>query len=69
VEGIVNSWDSTFAAGVSPSNYVGNIFAGLGGNPDFGAPADFITKREVKEKMSEGNARMRSRRGAMMASV
>ncbi|KAI1820444.1 purine nucleoside permease [Xylaria intraflava] len=36
VEGILNNWDKVFGPGVKPDNYVGDIFATLGGNPDFG---------------------------------
>lgn len=36
VEGILNGWNSTFASGVKPSNYIGDIFGTLGGEPDFG---------------------------------
>ena len=36
VEGIVGEWNSTFEAGIKPSNYVGDIFGTLGGTPDFG---------------------------------
>lgn len=36
VRGILKSWDGTFAAGVKPRNYIGDIFGTLGGEPDFG---------------------------------
>lgn len=36
VRGILADWDCTFARGVSPSNYIGDIFGSLGGHPDFG---------------------------------
>lgn len=36
IEGIVGEWDTTFAKGVSPTNYVGNILGSIGGTPDFG---------------------------------
>ncbi|KAJ5219443.1 uncharacterized protein N7498_001542 [Penicillium cinerascens] len=36
VEGILKGWDSTFASGVKPRNYIGDIFGTLGGEPDFG---------------------------------
>ena len=52
VQGILHEWDSTFAAGVKPKNYIGDIFATLGGEPDFGpgrkeslAGAGALTKR------------------------
>jgi hypothetical protein len=36
VKGILNGWDSTFAAGMNASNYIGDIFGTLGGTPNFG---------------------------------
>ncbi|KAJ5657063.1 hypothetical protein N7507_009013 [Penicillium longicatenatum] len=36
VEGILGNWETTFAGGVEPSNYIGDIFGTLGGQPDFG---------------------------------
>ena len=36
VQGILDGWSGTFAAGVKPSNYVGDIRGSLGGTPDFG---------------------------------
>ncbi|KAH9922651.1 purine nucleoside permease-domain-containing protein [Fomitopsis serialis] len=52
VEGIVNGWDDTFEAGITPTNYIGDIFGSLGGTPDFGpysggAPA---TKRSIEAR-------------------
>jgi purine nucleoside permease len=36
VKGILSGWDSTFAAGMNASNYIGDIFGTLGGTPNFG---------------------------------
>lgn len=36
VKGILNEWNCTFAAGVKASNYIGDVFGSLGGEPDFG---------------------------------
>lgn len=36
VRGILADWDCTFARGVPPTNYIGDIFGSLGGRPDFG---------------------------------
>lgn len=36
VTGILTHWNSTFAAGINATNYVGDIFGTLGGTPDFG---------------------------------
>lgn len=38
VVGILDGWDTKFEKGIKPSNYVGDIFATLGGTPDFGPP-------------------------------
>lgn len=39
VKGILEGWHTTFKAGVKPSNYIGDIFGTLGGEPDFGPGA------------------------------
>ncbi|KAJ7211268.1 purine nucleoside permease [Mycena pura] len=39
VEAIVDEWDSKFAEGVKPTNYIGDVFGSLGGEPDFGPTA------------------------------
>ncbi|KND93812.1 Purine nucleoside permease [Tolypocladium ophioglossoides CBS 100239] len=36
VKGIVKEWNCTFRRGISPANYIGDIFGSLGGRPDFG---------------------------------
>ncbi|KAF9075365.1 purine nucleoside permease [Rhodocollybia butyracea] len=36
VEGIVSGWADTFEQGVKASNYIGDVFGSLGGEPDFG---------------------------------
>ncbi|KAK7002203.1 purine nucleoside [Favolaschia claudopus] len=36
VEGIIAGWQTTFDQGVKPTNYIGDIFGSLGGEPDFG---------------------------------
>jgi purine nucleoside permease len=36
VQGLLHGWESTFEAGVAPTNYIGDIFGSLGGSPDFG---------------------------------
>jgi hypothetical protein len=64
VEGVLAEWDSTFEAGIKPTNYIGDIFATLGGEPDFGQPADYITKRQL-ESAVEGNKRMKQKAEAL----
>ncbi len=36
VKGILQKWNCTFARGIEPTNYIGDIFGSLGGKPDFG---------------------------------
>ena len=36
VKGIVQNWDYAFKKGITPTNYIGDIFGSLGGEPDFG---------------------------------
>ncbi|KAI4174205.1 MAG: hypothetical protein LQ346_008266 [Caloplaca aetnensis] len=41
VQGILAQWETTFAKGVPPDNYVGDILGSLGGAPDFGPGSEF----------------------------
>ena len=41
VEGILQEWNSTFAAGIAPQTYVGDILGSLGGSPSFGPGSIF----------------------------
>ncbi|KAK3951087.1 purine nucleoside permease [Pseudoneurospora amorphoporcata] len=36
VQGILQGWEQTFQKGIKPTNYIGDIFGSLGGQPDFG---------------------------------
>lgn len=36
VKGVLSDWNCTFKDGVKPSNYIGDVFGSLGGEPDFG---------------------------------
>lgn len=36
VQGIIDGWDATFAAGIPPQNYVGDVWGSIGGIPPFG---------------------------------
>jgi purine nucleoside permease len=60
VEGILDGWEDTFAAGVAAPNYIGDIFGSLGGTPDFGPSVTVVGKRSL-----EASAPM-SRRDLMM---
>ncbi|ETW74951.1 hypothetical protein HETIRDRAFT_332014 [Heterobasidion irregulare TC 32-1] len=56
VEGILKEWTKRFEVGTKPSNYIGDIFASLGGIPDFGTGSTFgggiavARKRDVKRR-------------------
>lgn len=49
VEGILDGWNSTFAAGIEATNYVGDILGTLGGQPEFG-PSPVVQKRGLKQR-------------------
>jgi purine nucleoside permease len=49
VSGILSGWDTTFKAGITPNNYIGDIFGSLGGTPDFG-PADFSVSAPTRKR-------------------
>ncbi|KAF2136464.1 uncharacterized protein K452DRAFT_259059 [Aplosporella prunicola CBS 121167] len=54
VEGILDGWNSTFASGVKATNYLGDIFGTLGGQPDFGpyGPSNpALKKKSVKRNV------------------
>jgi purine nucleoside permease (NUP) len=36
VKSVLGNWDCTFKKGVKPTNYIGDIFGSLAGEPDFG---------------------------------
>ncbi|KHN95444.1 Purine nucleoside permease [Metarhizium album ARSEF 1941] len=36
VRGIVSDWNCSYQRGIEPTNYIGDIFGSLGGDPDFG---------------------------------
>lgn len=40
VKGVLGEWNCTFKDGVEASNYIGDVFGSLGGEPDFG-PGSF----------------------------
>lgn len=59
VTGILDGWDETFANGVKPKNYVGDILGTLGGTPDFGP---YISDDHPVTKRNIGKRGMRLRR-------
>ncbi|KAG2415917.1 hypothetical protein HFD88_007109 [Aspergillus terreus] len=48
VKGILDGWEETFAEGVKPSNYIGDIFGSLGGKPDYGT----VQKRSTRGRFA-----------------
>lgn len=60
IEGILNGWKEQFEQGIKPTNYIGDIFGTLGGEPDFGpgsifgglpaTPASALAKRSVRQR-------------------
>jgi purine nucleoside permease len=54
VEGIIDGWNSTFAKGVKPTNYIGDIFGTLGGKPDFGPGSEFADNPVLKRDVMPG---------------
>lgn len=47
VEDIVfNNWESVYANGITPTNYIGDIFGSLGGVPDFGYVCHYYIRFE-----------------------
>ncbi|KAI1851396.1 hypothetical protein JX266_003471 [Neoarthrinium moseri] len=76
VRGILTSWNATFAAGVKPTNYIGDIFGSLGGEPNFGLGSVFKGEGAKRDgstytgyiKRSEfGKRAIKTRRGKTMA--
>ncbi|QSZ31070.1 hypothetical protein DSL72_000631 [Monilinia vaccinii-corymbosi] len=67
IKGLLGGWDSTFAAGINATNYIGDIFGSLGGEPDFGPGSEFGGKPASPEGKPDlvkrdGERRGRSRR-------
>ena len=54
VTGILEGWDSRFKEGINATNYIGDILGTLGGTPDFGLPADFLSKRDLQSSSRRG---------------
>ncbi|RAL63297.1 hypothetical protein DID88_004373 [Monilinia fructigena] len=67
IKGVLGGWNTTFAAGVNATNYIGDIFGSLGGEPDFGPGSEFggepvAPNGEVIHIKRDGERRGRSRR-------
>jgi hypothetical protein len=50
----LGEWNSTFAAGVNATNYIGDVFGTLGGTPDFGPGSVFNDNPVVLKKRGAG---------------
>ncbi|KAJ5115515.1 hypothetical protein NUU61_001274 [Penicillium alfredii] len=62
VQGILHGWKDTFAKGVKPHNYVGDIFGTLGGHPDFGPGRKQALEESSALKKRNANSRLGRRR-------
>ncbi|KAI1100824.1 putative purine nucleoside permease [Jackrogersella minutella] len=60
VKSIVADWNTTYRDGVKPTNYIGDIFGTLGGEPDFGPGSVFKGTGFSLESSAEGNLAKRS---------
>lgn len=59
IEGILDGWHETFERGVKPTNYVGDIFGSLGGEPDFGPGSIFGGHAALSERSISRSTRRR----------
>ncbi|TVY20828.1 Purine nucleoside permease [Lachnellula arida] len=50
IEGILHGWGNRFEAGIKATNYVGDIFGTLGGEPDFGPGSIFVDSKAKAQK-------------------
>ncbi|KAG6889139.1 hypothetical protein C0995_003499 [Termitomyces sp. Mi166 len=57
IQGIINHWNGKFAKGVKPTNYIGDIWGSLGGNPDFGPGSIFGGQKPVPKSFGVQNAK------------
>ncbi|KAJ4420289.1 hypothetical protein N0V85_000637 [Neurospora sp. IMI 360204] len=67
VRGILQGWEHTFQKGIKPTNYIGDIFGSLGGQPDFG-PGSQTNGTGYAAAPVQARAQMRTR-GSRGASV
>jgi purine nucleoside permease len=61
VQGILQGWEKTFKKGVKATNYIGDIFGTLGGEPDFGpgTAQALVESGAYKKRSLEGRLRRR----------
>ncbi|CCC05583.1 unnamed protein product [Sordaria macrospora k-hell] len=66
VRGILQGWEQTFQTGIKPTNYIGDIFGSLGGQPDFGPGSQANGTGYAAAPVQRRAAQMRTRgyRGA-----
>ncbi|EJP70917.1 purine nucleoside permease [Beauveria bassiana ARSEF 2860] len=65
VRGIVRGWDETFARGLAPDNYVGDMLGSLGGEPDFGTPG---VRLDAQRRLVTAGSNRQARRRVRMQS-
>ncbi|KKF96031.1 hypothetical protein CFO_g1620 [Ceratocystis platani] len=66
VQGIVKNWNCTYEKGLSPTNYIGDIWGSLGGQPSFG-PGSITGGYPIKAGGQTGNLMRRGMTGADFA--
>ena len=52
VEHILNEWETTFEGGVPATNYIGDIFGTMGGQPNFGPGSLFQGQEALRRRRS-----------------
>ncbi|KAI9640566.1 hypothetical protein NHQ30_010864 [Ciborinia camelliae] len=50
IKGVLDGWSTTFKHGVNATNYIGDIFGTLGGEPDFGPGSEFGGQEVVPDE-------------------
>ncbi|OAA45881.1 Purine nucleoside permease [Beauveria brongniartii RCEF 3172] len=65
VRGIVRGWDETFARGLAPDNYVGDMLGRLGGEPDFGTSE---ARLDAQRRLLTAGSKRQARRPMRMQS-
>ncbi len=68
VKGILNNWESKFEKGITPSNYIGDIFGTLGGTPDFGPGTSSASSKrdlEVEDEELKDRRSLYKRKGSL----
>jgi purine nucleoside permease len=63
VKGILAGWEDTFKAGIKATNYIGDIFGSIGGEPDFGPGSSYggeevdLSQVGISKRAAKGRSR------------